>query len=86
MAHPGDPVIDPKGRKIGLVTSCAIDSDGFLTGQAYIEEKFAAEGTSIAIFQGAPKTPGKAPAELKDGERVNLPTPAQILSRFPKLS
>lgn len=86
MAHPGDPVIDTKGRMIGSVTSCAIDSEGFLTGQAYIEEKFAAEGTSIAIFQGAPKTPGKAPAELKDGDRVNLPTPAQILSRFPKLS
>ena len=37
MAHPGDPVLDPKGRVVGMVTSCAIDSEGFLTGQAYLE-------------------------------------------------
>ncbi|HPH94914.1 MAG TPA: glycine cleavage system aminomethyltransferase GcvT [Anaerolineaceae bacterium] len=85
MAHNGDPVLDKKGRVIGYVTSCAIDAEGFLTGQAYLELASAVEGTPIAIFQGAPKASGKAPAELKGGDRVTLPTPATVISRFPKL-
>jgi len=60
-------------------------SEGYLTGQAFIEMKYAQEGTPIAIYQGAPKTTGKMPAELKPGERVTLPTPATVCSRFPKL-
>jgi glycine hydroxymethyltransferase len=86
MAHLGDPVLDLKGRVIGTVTSCAIDREGFLTGQAVIDVKQAQEGTPILIFQGAPKNAGKAPAELKTGDRFALPTPATIASRFPKLT
>lgn len=86
MAHYGDPVVDVKGRVIGKVTSCAIDTEGFLTGQAFIEEKFAAENTPVAIYQSAPNKAGKAPSELTIGDRVTLPTPATILSRFPKLN
>ena len=86
MAHNGDPVLDRKGKVIGVVTSCAVDMEGFLTGQAYVDLKFADEGTQIAIYQGAPKTAGKAPAELKANDRVTLPVAAVIVSRFPKLA
>jgi glycine hydroxymethyltransferase len=86
VAHPDDPVLDQKGRVVGVVTSCAIDSEGFLTGQVFIDEKLAVEGTPISIFQSAPKTAGMAPVELKPGDRVTLPTPAAIVSRFPKLA
>ena len=86
MAHSHDPVLDLKGRKIGEVTSCAVDREGFLTGQAFVESKYAEEGTSIAIYPSAPKTAGKAPADLKTGDRVTLPTPATVVSRFPKLA
>jgi glycine hydroxymethyltransferase len=85
VAHNGDPVLDGKGRVVGVVTSCAIDSEGFLTGQVFLDEKLALEGTPISIFQSAPKTSGKAPSELKNGDRITLPTPAVIASRFPKL-
>lgn len=85
MAHNGDPVVDQKGRVVGEVTSCAIDSEGFLTGQLVIDRKLAVEGTPVAIYQSAPKAAGKPPAELKAGDRVTLPTPAVIVSRFPKL-
>lgn len=85
MAHPGDPVLDPKGRVIGTVTSCSIDSESFLTGQAFVELKYAEEGTPLAIYQSAPKSAGKAPAELKAGDRVTMPTPATVVSRYPKL-
>jgi glycine hydroxymethyltransferase len=85
MAHNSDPVIDAKGKVIGVVTSCAVDKEGFLTGQAYLDVKYAVEGTPISIFQGAPKQAGKSPAELVSGDRINLPTPATVVSRFPKL-
>ncbi len=85
MAHNGDPVLDAKGKVIGVVTSCAVDSEGLLTGQAHIELKSAVEGTPIFVYQGSPKQPGKAPAELAAGDRVTLPTAAVVVSRFPKL-
>jgi len=85
MAHNNDPVIDKKGKVIGVVTSCAIDSEGFLTGQAYIEEKANEDGAPIFIYQGAPDNIGKMPNELSQGDRVKLPSPAIIVSRFAKL-
>jgi glycine hydroxymethyltransferase len=84
MAHTGDPVIDKRGRVAGWVTSCAIDSDGFLTGQAFLNLKSSAEGTSIFIYQGSPEKIGKPPAEMESGDRVMLPSQATIVSRFPK--
>ena len=84
MAHNGDPVLDKRGRVTGWVTSCAVDSEGYLTGQAYVELKNAEEGALLYIFQGAPDKAGKAPAELKPGDRVTLATPAVVVSRFPK--
>jgi glycine hydroxymethyltransferase len=86
MAHLGDPVLDIKGKMIGKVTSCAIDREGFLTGQAFIEKKSAIEGSLISIFQGKPTNTGKAPKDLSNGDKVILPTMATVLSRFPKLS
>ncbi|MHB0987345.1 MAG: glycine cleavage system aminomethyltransferase GcvT [Bellilinea sp.] len=84
MAHNADPIIDRKGKTVGMVTSCAIDSEGFLTGLAYVDLKVAEEGAQFFIYQGAPKTTGKAPAELIAGDRITLPTAAVIISRFPK--
>jgi glycine hydroxymethyltransferase len=84
MAHNGDPVIDKRGRVIGWVTSCAVDRDGYLTGQAYIDLKSAVVGTSIFIFQSAQKKVGKAPADLSLGDKTILPNAALIISRFPR--
>jgi len=84
MAHGGDPVVDRRGRVIGVVTSCAVDREGYLLGQAYLELKYTAEGTPIAVFQGASKEAGKAPAALSIGDRATVPTAATVLSRFPK--
>jgi glycine hydroxymethyltransferase len=84
MAHLGDPVVDRRGRVIGRVTSCAVESDGYLLGQAYLEKKFTIPGTPIAIFQSASKKAGKAPAKLSVGDRTSIPTPATVLTRFPR--
>jgi glycine hydroxymethyltransferase len=84
MAHSFDPVVDKRGRVIGWVTSCAVDSEGYLTGQAFIDLKSAEEGTPLYIYQSASKEAGKAPAELKPGDRSLLPTLALVVSRFKK--
>jgi glycine hydroxymethyltransferase len=66
------------------VTSCAIDQEGYLTGQAFINFKNSIEGTQISIFQGSPEVTGKPPAEMKMGDRATLPGQATVVSRFPK--
>jgi glycine hydroxymethyltransferase len=71
MAHNGDPVVNAEGKPIGWVTSCAIDSQRFLTGLAYVELKYTAEGTPLGIHQG------------KDMDKPA--TAARVVSRFPKL-
>ena len=75
MAHYGDLVVDESGEQIGVVTSCAIDSDRFLTGQAHISLDKIKRGTPIAIFQGTASDHSKA---------QGTGTPAEVLRRFPR--
>ncbi len=70
MAHNGDPVVDKDGKSIGWVTSCAVDAERFLTGQAYLENAYTAVDTPIFIHQG--------------GVMDRPPTAAKMVSRFPK--
>jgi len=85
MAHQDDPVLDKRGRVVGVVTSCSVDKEGFLTGQAFLELKSAEEGTPLFIYQGAARDKtGVVPAELKPGAKASLPTAAVVVSRFPK--
>ncbi len=85
MAHNGDPVVDKRGKAVGWVTSCAVDAEGFLTGQAYVDFKNAEVDTPIWVYQSAPDKTGPAPAEMKVGDKGVLPTAAVVVSRFPKL-
>ncbi len=85
MAHNGDPIVDRKGKVIGWVTSCSLDMEGSLTGQAYVTLANAAEGTPLFIYQGAPKEAGLAPAEMTLKDKATLPGAAVVVSRFPKL-
>lgn len=83
MAHHGDPVVDKRGKTIGFVTSCAVDKDGFLTGQAYLSGKIS-KGDAIFIFQSATDKANKPPANLELGDKISIPNMAAVLSRFPK--
>jgi len=84
MAHLGDPILDEKGKVIGSVTSCAIDQEGYLTGQAFLEMKYSSENTPIFIFQDAKAQNDIHIKLLKSGERAIMPSPAIVISRFPK--
>jgi glycine hydroxymethyltransferase len=71
MAHNGDPVVNGDGQRIGWVTSCAVDAERFLTGQAYLENSYTKIDTPIGIHQG--------------GNTDRPATAAKVVSRFPKL-
>lgn len=71
MAHNGDPVVNANGERIGFVTSCAIDGQRFITGQAFVQLAYAKEGTPIGIHQGGVMD---RPAGM-----------AKVVSRFAKL-
>ncbi len=83
--HPGDPLVDARGRVVGTVTSCSIDSEGYSLGQAYLKLEYAQEGTPLLVYAGAASAkPGKPLGELRIGDRTTVPSPATVLSRFPK--
>jgi glycine hydroxymethyltransferase len=77
-----DYVVDKRGRVIGRVLSCAVDSNGYMTGQALVEMKYAVEGTPIGILAAAKDA--KAATGLKIGSRVPVIDGATVVSRFPK--
>jgi glycine hydroxymethyltransferase len=82
MAHHGDPVLSDKGKVIGIVTSCAIDSGEFLTGQAFIDKQFMDEGTPLYIYQNSPEAEDISVSNLSRGNRIALPSKAVVVSRF----
>ena len=84
MAHLGDPVLEENGKVIGKVTSCAIDQDEFISGQAVVDMKHAVENNSIYIFQNASHQTEVAINNLKPGDRATLPSKAHIINRFLK--
>ena len=78
-----DPIVDDRGRVIGKVTSCSIDTEGYLLGQAYVRDDYKRSGTALDVLV----TPRRAPKPhnaLKLGDRVALPVRIEVLTRFPK--
>jgi hypothetical protein len=72
----GDPVLDRRGKIVGTVTSCAIDADGYLLGQAVLPLDMHDPGTQISIYQlgGGTRSlpaakPGSGPADAGSGRR-----------------
>jgi glycine hydroxymethyltransferase len=85
--EPGDRVINQRGDYIGVVTSCAIDTEGYLVGMALIDKRYAQEGAQIGIFAGRFRQKEIKPIDkLGPGDSVPLPEWATILPRFMRRS
>jgi glycine hydroxymethyltransferase len=86
MAKLGDLVVDKRGKYIGRVTSCALDSEGFQVGLAYVDRKYNREGTPIGIIPlPHDKVPPTKPVEeLALGDKMLLHEEATVLTRFPE--
>ncbi|MEZ4519808.1 MAG: glycine cleavage system aminomethyltransferase GcvT [Chloroflexota bacterium] len=81
----GDPVLDRRGKVVGLVTSCAIDSEGYLLGQAVMPLEMSAPDTPVSIYQlGGGQRPIKGVEGFKEGSRLPTPDGATVLTRFPQ--
>lgn len=81
----GDPVIDRRGKVIGHVTSCAIDGEGYLLGQAIVPLSLSQPGTPLSIYQmGGGTRPIKGSDRVDLGSRLPVPDSAVVLTRFPE--
>lgn len=78
VAHYGDPVVDREARPIGFVTSCAIDSEGRLTGQAHLLRDHTVVGTPLGVIQGRSSAAETSP------HAGPTATPATVVERFPR--
>jgi len=79
------PVVNKQGQVIGHVTSCSIDTEGYLLGLAIVDMRYNQIGTSIGIFV-LPEKPlaEKAKQDLSAGDRVLLHIEVTVLPRFLK--
>jgi glycine hydroxymethyltransferase len=83
MPRQGDVVVNRKGRVIGAVTSCSIDSDGRLTGLAYVQNPYTKRGTRLGIFQVDTRSWTDKPlTSLKTGDQVLLHDDITVIRRF----
>ncbi len=83
VAKQGDAVAESHGKVIGQVTSCALDTEGYLVGQACIDRRHVNEGTEINIFPHPTREVWDKPyEELEVGDRLVLPTEATVIGRF----
>ena len=69
MPRQGDVVVSRKGRVVGAVTSCSIDSDGWLTGLAYVQKRHARRGTRLGIFQADSRNWARKPLDRPQSRR-----------------
>ena len=82
-AHTGDPIVDRRGRVVGIVTSCSIDSDGYQLGQVYLKNSNNEVGAQYFVFSGSERTKMKPVDNLSIGSKTVMPEAVTILSRFP---
>ncbi|MBN1954228.1 MAG: serine hydroxymethyltransferase [Anaerolineae bacterium] len=85
LPNQGDRVLDRRGRVIGQVTSCALDTEGAMLGMAYVDQRFAQPDTEINVLAAARASAEKPLDELELGDRVTLASEGTVLRRFPRL-
>jgi glycine hydroxymethyltransferase len=79
----GDVIVSQKGQVVGTVTSCSIDSDGQLTGMAYVQKQYTKRGTRLGVFQmESGKWTSKPLTSLAAGDRVQLHDDITVIRRF----
>ncbi len=85
MPKLGDPVLDNRGRVIGTVTSCALDTEGYLLGMAVIDQTVGAkDGTQIFILAIPERMPAPLTSLAPLGSRAMVADAATVLTRFPR--
>ncbi len=80
---PGDVIVNQKGRVVGWVTSASLDSDGRLTGLGYVQDGNNERGARLGVFRVAGRNWETRPlADLKPGDRLQMPDDITVIERF----
>ena len=82
MPNQGDVIVNRKGRVVGEVTSCSIDSDGRLGGLGYVQKPYDKRGSRLGIFQAGGAWTRKPLDDLETGDRVLLHDDITVIRRF----
>lgn len=83
MPRQGDIVVSRKGRVVGEVTSCSIDTEGRLGGLAYVQTAYANVGTRLGVFQLESRSWASKPlADMKTGDTIQLHDDVTVIKRF----
>jgi glycine hydroxymethyltransferase len=83
LPRQGDVVVNRKGRVVGVVTSCSVDSEGQLTGLAYVQKPYTKAGTRLGVFQLDSRYWASKPlADLKTGDQIQLHDSITVIRRF----
>jgi glycine hydroxymethyltransferase len=81
----GDPILDPRGRVIGQVTSCALGSEGLHIGLALVKSEFSKPESALLLYANAASTKSDKPlGGLSIGDKAPVAQTATVLTRFPK--
>ena len=83
LLNQGDIIVSRKGRVVGRVTSCSINSEGRLTGLAFVQEPHHERDTRLGVYRTGKKTWETDPLEtLKFGDQIQLPEDITVITRF----
>jgi glycine hydroxymethyltransferase len=79
-----DIVTEKRGRIIGEVTSCAVDTEGHLVGLASVDRRYTKPGTPIGVFPRPNREDWNKPYDaLEVGDKLVMYEEAEVISRFP---
>ncbi len=79
----GDVIVNRKGRVVGWVTSCSINSAGRLVGLGYVQEPNHERDTKLGVYRSGKDSWETQPlTELTFGDRIMLPEEITVLPRF----
>ncbi len=77
-----DVIVNRRGRVVGAVTSCSIDSEGRLTGLAYVQDGNHERNTRLGIYRLGRKWETQPLENLKLGDQIQLPEDITVVERF----
>jgi glycine hydroxymethyltransferase len=79
----GDVIVNRKGRVVGWVTSCSLNSAGRLVGLAIVQEPYHERDTRLGVYRAGNKAWETQPLDrLTFGDRIQLPDDITVVPRF----
>lgn len=83
MLGQGDVVVSAKGRVVGHVTSCSIDTTGRQVGLAYLRDPNWQRGAKLGVYRLDNRDwEARSLDQLQPGDRIQLPDSITVIERF----